>query len=54
MAANINTKQEIEEEEDLSEGIAEGLIDFAKGRYTIFKDDNELEAYLMSHKIFVN
>ncbi len=54
MAANINAKQEIEEEDDFIEGIAEGLKDFAEGRHTIFKDDNELEAYLMSHKIFIN
>jgi len=54
IAANINTKQEIEEEEDFIEGIAEGLKDFAEGLYTIFKDDDELEADFMSHKIFVN
>jgi hypothetical protein len=30
------------------EGIIEGLKDFAEGRYTVFEDDDELEAHLMS------
>ncbi len=38
----------IEDEENLIEGIVEGLKDFAKGRYTVFEDDDELEDYLMS------
>jgi hypothetical protein len=38
----------IEDEENLIEGIVEGLKDFAKGRYTVFEDDDELEAHLMS------
>ena len=38
----------VKEEEDFIEGIAEGLKDFAAGRYTVFKDDDELEAHLMS------
>ena len=37
----------IEDEENLIEGIAKGLKDFAKGRYTVFEDDDELEAHLM-------
>ena len=36
------------EEEDFIEGIAEGLKDFAEGFYTVFMDDDELEAHLMS------
>lgn len=38
----------IVDEENFIEGIVEGLKDFAKGRYTIFEDDDELEAYLKS------
>lgn len=38
----------VTEEEDFIEGIVEGLKDFAAGRYTVFKDDDELEAHLMS------
>ena len=38
----------VKEEESFIEGIAEGLKDFAEGRYTVFKDDDELEAHLMS------
>jgi len=38
----------VKEEENFIEGIAEGLKDFAEGRYTVFKDDDELEAHLMS------
>jgi hypothetical protein len=48
-ARHIMPKTEVaKEEENLIEGIVEGLKDFAEGRYTIFKDDDELEAYLMS------
>jgi hypothetical protein len=36
------------EESDFIEGIAGGLKDFAEGRFTVFKDDDELEAHLMS------
>ena len=32
---------------DIIDGIIEGLKDFAEGRYTVFEDDDELEAYLM-------
>ena len=32
----------------LVEGIVEGLKDFAEGRYTVFEDDDELEAHMMS------
>ncbi len=34
--------------DDFVEGIIEGLKDFAEGRYTVFEDDDELEAHLMS------
>jgi len=37
-----------EKEDDLVEGIIEGLKDFAEGRYTVFEDDDELETHLMS------
>jgi|GEM_PF-1136879 len=48
-ATDMMPKAEIAaEEEDFIAGIAEGLKDFAEGRYTVFKDDEELEAYLMS------
>ncbi len=42
------TTEEAKEEKSLIEGIAEGLKDFAEGRYTVFKDDEELENHLMS------
>lgn len=38
----------VKEEESFIEGIVEGLKDFAEGRYTVFKDDDELEAHLIS------
>jgi len=34
--------------DDLVEGIVEGLKDFAEGRFTVFEDDDELEAHMMS------
>jgi mRNA-degrading endonuclease RelE of RelBE toxin-antitoxin system len=34
--------------EDFINGITDGLEDFTAGRYKHFKDDDELEAYLMS------
>jgi len=37
-----------EKRDDFVEGIIEGLKDFAEGRYTVFEDDDELEAHLMS------
>jgi hypothetical protein len=37
-----------EKRDDFVEGIIEGLKDFAEGRYTVFRDDDELEAHLMS------
>ena len=49
MATDVMPNAEVvKEEEDFIEGIAEGLKDFAEGRYTVFKDDDELEAHLMS------
>jgi len=42
----IPNKEE-EKEEDFIEGIVIGLKDFAEGRYTVFEDDDEMEAYLM-------
>lgn len=48
-ATDVMPKAEaVKEEEDFIEGIVESLKDFAEGRYTVFKDDNELEAHLMS------
>ena len=40
--------KEGEKEEDFIEGIVIGLKDFAEGRYTVFEDDDEMEAHLMS------
>ena len=37
-----------EKGDDFVEGIIEGLEDFAKGRYTVFESDDDLEAHLMS------
>jgi hypothetical protein len=37
-----------EKRDDFVEGIIEGLKDFAEGRYTVFEDDDELEAHLLS------
>jgi hypothetical protein len=37
-----------EKRDGFVEGIIEGLKDFAEGRYTVFEDDDELEAHLMS------
>lgn len=37
-----------EKRDDFVEGIIEGLKDFAEGRCTVFKDDDELEAHLMT------
>jgi hypothetical protein len=34
--------------DDFVEGIIESLKDFVEGRCTVFKDDDELEAHLMS------
>jgi hypothetical protein len=48
-AKDVMSKAEIvEDEKDFIEGIVEGLNDFAEGRYTVFKDDDDLEAHLMS------
>lgn len=38
----------VDEEKDDFVGIIKGLKDFAEGRCTVFKDDDELEAHLMS------
>ena len=40
--------KEAEIEEDFIEGIVKGLKDFSEGRYTVFEDDEEMEAHLMS------
>jgi hypothetical protein len=37
-----------EKSDDFVEGIIESRKDFAEGRCTVFKDDDELEAHLMS------
>ena len=34
--------------DDFIEAITDGLEDFVEGRYKHFKNDDELEAYLMS------
>ena len=47
-AIEIRPEKESENEENLIEGIVMGLKDFAKGRYTAFEDDDEMEAHLMS------
>lgn len=39
--------KEAKKEEDFIEGIVKGLKDFAGGRYTVFEDDEEMEAHLM-------
>jgi hypothetical protein len=47
-AINIMPKIDLaEDEDDFIDGIVEGLKDFAKGRYTVFEDDDELEAHLL-------
>jgi hypothetical protein len=38
----------LKKKEDLIEGVKEGLEDFIEGRSKHFKDDKELEAYLLS------
>jgi hypothetical protein len=43
----VISNKEAEKEEDFIEGIVKGLKDFAEGRYTVFEDDEELEAHLM-------
>jgi hypothetical protein len=47
-AIEVVPRKEAENEEDFIEGIVTGLKDFAKGRYTVFEDDDEMEAHLMS------
>lgn len=44
----IPLKEIEKKEDDLITGITEGLKDFIDGRCKHFKDDDELEAYLMS------
>jgi hypothetical protein len=47
-AMNVIPKIDLaRDEENFVDGIAEGLKDFAKGRYTVFEDDDELEAHLL-------
>jgi hypothetical protein len=45
---HVMQAREVAKKEDFMDGITEGLEDFIKGRYKHFKDDDELEAYLMS------
>lgn len=47
-AIMIPLKEIEKKEDDLITGITEGLKDFIDGRCKHFKDDDELEAYLMS------
>jgi hypothetical protein len=47
-AINVMPKIDLaKDEEDFIDGIVEGLKDFAKGRYTVFEDDDELEDHLL-------
>ncbi len=47
-APMIPVKEIKKQEDDLITGITEGLEDFIEGRCKHFKNDEELEAYLMS------
>jgi len=40
--------KETAKKDDFINGITDGLEDFIEGRYKHFKNDDELEAYLMS------
>lgn len=40
-------KNDAENEDDFIGGIVKGLKDFADGRFTVFEDDEEMEAHLM-------
>jgi hypothetical protein len=40
--------KEAAKKDDFINGITDGLEDFIEGRYKHFKNDDELEAYLMS------
>jgi hypothetical protein len=46
-AIHVTPKIEAAKDEDFVEGIIVGIKDFAEGRYTVLKDDDELEAHLM-------
>jgi hypothetical protein len=49
MSSVINpAKVDPEAGKEFIEGIREGLVDYAEGRYEVFKDADELLAYLMS------
>jgi hypothetical protein len=41
-------KVDLEAGKEFIEGIRDGLEDFAEGRYKVFKDADELLAYLLS------
>ncbi len=41
-------KDQSHDTEDFIEGIKESIIDFSKGRYKVFEDDDKLEDYLMA------
>ena len=41
-------KVDSEAGKEFIEGIREGLEDYAEGRYKVFKDADELQAYLLS------
>jgi predicted transposase YbfD/YdcC len=45
---HMTLMKEVAKKEDFIGGISDGLEDFIKGRCKHFKDDEELEAYLMS------
>ena len=44
----IPSKKATDVDEDFIAGITEGLEDFLRGRCRRFKDEDELEAYLLS------
>lgn len=45
---HVMRTKEAAKKDDLVNGITDGLEDFVEGRYKHFKNDDELEAYLMS------
>ncbi|MGD0954653.1 MAG: hypothetical protein ABR985_20090 [Methanotrichaceae archaeon] len=45
---HVMRTKEAAKKDDLVNGITDGLEDFVEGRYKHIKNDDELEAYLMS------
>jgi len=50
MMSSVNKPAKVDSEagKEFIEGIREGLEDFAEGRYKVFRDADELLAYLLS------